>query len=65
VFSLPHAAPHACDSAATQGITNDSSDSTTFWIGSKAASKIVMTQRLHGTSAPKPATLRLKRSLRG
>jgi hypothetical protein len=36
VFRLPHAAPHVCDSGATQGITNDSFDSTTFWIGSKA-----------------------------
>ena len=35
VFRLPHAAPHDCDSGATQGITNDSFDSTTFWIGSK------------------------------
>src|SRR6202167_2826010 len=35
VFRLPHAAPHVCDSGTTQGITNDSFDSTTFWIGSK------------------------------
>jgi putative transposase len=37
VFRLPHAAPHVCDSGATQGITNDSFDSITFWIGSKVA----------------------------
>jgi Transposase DDE domain len=35
VFRLPHAAPQVCDSGTTQGITNDSFDSTTFWIGSK------------------------------
>lgn len=34
VFRLPHAAPHVCDSGTTQGITNDSFDSITFWIGS-------------------------------
>jgi hypothetical protein len=34
MFRLPHAAPHVCDSGATQGITNDSFDSITFWIGS-------------------------------
>jgi hypothetical protein len=36
VFRLPHRAPLGKDAGATQGITNDSSDSTTFWIGFKA-----------------------------
>jgi len=30
VFRLPHATRHVCDSGATQGITNDSFDSTTY-----------------------------------
>src|ERR1051326_221368 len=35
VFRLPHRAPLNGHSGATQGITTDSSDSTTSWIGSK------------------------------
>jgi hypothetical protein len=35
MFWLPHRAPLSKDPGATQGITNDSPDSTTFWIGSK------------------------------
>ena len=35
VFRLPHWAPLGIDSGARQRITSDSSDSTTFWIGSK------------------------------
>jgi hypothetical protein len=34
VFRLPHRAPLDKDSGARQGITTDSPDSTTFWIGS-------------------------------
>jgi hypothetical protein len=35
VFRLPHRAPLSIDSGASQRIITDSSDSTTFWIGSK------------------------------
>src|SRR6202035_3414185 len=35
VFRLPHSAPLSSDAGARQGITTDSSDSTTLWIGSK------------------------------
>jgi uncharacterized protein (DUF1330 family) len=35
MFRLPHRAPLGKDAGARQGITNDSSDSTTFWIGTK------------------------------
>src|SRR2546423_5792178 len=38
VFRLPHSAPLSSDSGAREGITTDSSDSTTLWIGSKARS---------------------------
>src|SRR5438094_10410602 len=34
VFSVPHSAPLSSDSGAREGITTDSSDSTTLWIGS-------------------------------
>src|SRR5205823_3436530 len=34
VFRLPHSAPLSSDAGAREGITTDSSDSTTFWIGS-------------------------------
>src|SRR5207244_10802988 len=37
VFRLPHSAPLSSDAGAREGITTDSSDSTTFWIGSKTA----------------------------
>jgi hypothetical protein len=36
MFRLPHPAPLSQHSGAREGITNDSFDSTTFWIGSKA-----------------------------
>src|SRR5205085_9870719 len=36
VFRLPHSAPLSSDAGAREGITTDSSDSTTLWIGSKA-----------------------------
>ena len=35
MFRFPHLGTPSDDSGAAQGITNDSSDSTTFWIGSK------------------------------
>src|ERR1700682_2038777 len=35
MFRLPHSAPLSHDSGAREGITTDSSDSTTLWIGSK------------------------------
>src|SRR5436305_1004906 len=35
VFRLPHSAPLSSDAGAREGITTDSSDSTTLWIGSK------------------------------
>jgi hypothetical protein len=35
MFSFPHSAPLTHDSGAREGITTDSSDSTTLWIGSK------------------------------
>src|SRR5436190_9553952 len=35
VFRLPHSAPLSRDAGAGEGITTDSSDSTTLWIGSK------------------------------
>jgi hypothetical protein len=35
MFRLPHPAPLSRDSGAREGITTDSSDSTTLWIGSK------------------------------
>src|SRR5205085_6653742 len=35
MFRLPHSAPLSSDAGAREGITTDSSDSTTFWIGSK------------------------------
>src|SRR5204863_9267086 len=35
VFRLPHSAPLSSDPGAREGITTDSSDSTTLWIGSK------------------------------
>src|SRR5579862_1424845 len=38
MFRLPHRAPLSGDSGARQGITTDSPDSTTLWIGSKARS---------------------------
>src|SRR5262245_45853597 len=38
VFRLPHSAPLSSDAGAKEGITTDSSDSTTLWIGSKASS---------------------------
>src|SRR5215475_14590026 len=38
VFRLPHSAPLSSDAGAKEGITTDSSDSTTLWIGSKGAS---------------------------
>jgi hypothetical protein len=34
VFRLPHSAPLSSDAGAREGITTDSSDSTTLWIGS-------------------------------
>jgi hypothetical protein len=37
VFRLPHAAPLSSVSGAREGITTDSSDSTTLWIGSNIA----------------------------
>src|SRR5580700_7140476 len=36
MFRLPHLAPLSRDSGAREGITTDSSDSTTLWIGSNA-----------------------------
>src|SRR6202011_5742466 len=36
MFRLPHSAPLSHDSGAREGITTDSSGSTTLWIGSKA-----------------------------
>src|SRR5205814_2764522 len=36
VFRLPHSAPLSSNAGAREGITTDSSDSTTLWIGSKA-----------------------------
>src|SRR5215475_1041448 len=35
VFRLPHSAPLSSDAGAWEGITTDSSDSTTLWIGSQ------------------------------
>src|SRR5205823_10179620 len=35
VFRLPHSAPLSSNAGAREGITTDSSDSTTLWIGSK------------------------------
>src|SRR5205085_5835806 len=35
VFRLPHSAPLSSDAGAREGITTDSSDSTTLWIGSQ------------------------------
>src|SRR5205085_9130021 len=35
LFRLPHEAPLSSDSGAREGITTDSSDSTTLWIGSQ------------------------------
>src|SRR6516164_8291936 len=35
MLGFPHLAPLTSDSGATQGITTDSPDSTTFWIGSE------------------------------
>src|SRR5438876_986172 len=35
VFRLPHLAPLSSDAGAGEGITTDSSDATTLWIGSK------------------------------
>jgi hypothetical protein len=35
VLRLPHSAPLSSDAGAREGITTDSSDSTTLWIGSK------------------------------
>jgi hypothetical protein len=35
MFRFPHLDTPLNDSGAAQGITNDSFDSTTFWIGSK------------------------------
>jgi hypothetical protein len=40
VFRLPHRAHLANDSGAKQGITTDSSDSTTSWIGSKRVERL-------------------------
>jgi hypothetical protein len=40
MFRLPHPAPLHSDSDARQGITSDSSDSTTFGIGSKAGQEL-------------------------
>src|SRR5487761_1226097 len=39
VFRLPHRAPLGKDAGARKRITNDSSDSTTLWIGSQRLSK--------------------------
>src|SRR5712672_668188 len=36
VFRLPNSAPLSSDAGAREGITTDSSDSTTLWIGSEA-----------------------------
>src|SRR5262249_37513532 len=40
VFRLPHSAPLSSDAGAKEGITTDSSDSTTLWIGSKDRSEL-------------------------
>src|SRR5205085_356647 len=44
VFRLPHSAPLSSDAGAREGITTDSSDSTTLWIGSKAFSPSMTTR---------------------
>ena len=41
MFRFPHLGTPSDDSGAAQGITNDSSDSTTFWIGSKIKNRSV------------------------
>jgi len=41
VFRLPHSAPLSSDAGAREGITTDSSDSTTFWIGSLSSSSAI------------------------
>src|SRR5207248_457129 len=40
VFRLPHSAPLSSDAGAREGITTDSSDSTTFWIGSELCRRV-------------------------
>jgi hypothetical protein len=37
VFRLPHSAPLSSDAGAREGITTDSADSTTLWIGSETS----------------------------
>ena len=52
-FRLPHRAPLGIDSGARQRITTDSSDSTTFWIGSKNFAMAVEQNALDMTKALK------------
>src|SRR5207244_13484029 len=42
MFRLPHPAPLSRDSGAREGITTDSSDSTTLWVGSQGRVLAVM-----------------------
>src|SRR6202043_1405082 len=49
MFSFPHSAPLTHDSGAREGITTDSSDSTTLWIGSKPARSVASRSANRGT----------------
>jgi ligand-binding sensor domain-containing protein len=44
MFRLPHPAPLSRDSGAREGITTDSSDSTTLWIGSYYGGVVIDTR---------------------